>query len=382
MNVTKQMKLIARCAVTAMALTIVCAACTTREIVFKPTATIDPPPLAADIASAELADPLRSQQWNLTKIAVKDAATAGTPTLRIAVLSTGVDYNHEDLRGRIAINTTEVGAIAPGSPTPINGVDDDNNGLVDDIVGWDVVDEDGHAYDRRGQGTAMAGILAARRNNGLGIAGMMNDVRIYPVRYIDDNGQSDVTLLVKALQVAAAARVDLVVVQAANVPHMEDGVISNMPASTVTALGAALTALRDVPVVIGAGNDATLFGVNKIDDVFHAHDNVVVVTSSDVADLKPFLSNHSATHVMTSAPGAEIVSTRPLGQYGTVSSTAYAATHVAGAFALAIAKAGPQPVSKLVSALLSADGSDRVAGMEGYCLGRNRLNVEKFLSQF
>lgn len=357
--------------------------CMQREIISKPSPIIDPMVLAEEATPSEGADPLRLQQWNLTKVALNEQTSQGSPTIKVALLSTGVDYNHEDLRGRISVNTIEQGAGAPGAAFPQNGQDDDGNGLLDDIVGWDVVDQDGFAYDRRGNGTAMAGILAARRQNGRGIAGLLNDVRVYPIRYIDDNGQTGFDWLVAALRVAAASKPDIVVIQSANLPTVAIDPMWGVPVEVdIVALEKALLALRDVPVVIGAGNNATLFGESKMDGVFRHAENVLVVTSSDKDDRKPFVANHNSTFVLTSAPGQDLISTKPLDQYGTVSSTAFAATHVAGAIALAMAKAGPQPVSRYMSALVSAQGSDRLVSMEGFCLGRNRLNVEKFLAQF
>ena len=91
------------------------AACTAREIVFKPAAQIDPLPATEAVATAGV-DPLASAQWNLRKIGLDAAALAtagGSATLTIAVLSTGVDYNHEDLVGRIAINQQELAAALP-----------------------------------------------------------------------------------------------------------------------------------------------------------------------------------------------------------------------------------------------------------------------------
>ena len=147
-------------------------ACTQTVIIYKPSPKIDPLPITENQNVPEKEDPSFAQQWYLSKMGVtKENLSSplfeGNYNVRIALLSTGVDYNHEDLRGQIAVNTAEITQRSTGEKPGPNRVDDDKNGLVDDIVGYDVVDGDGLAFDRHGAGTAVAGLIAARARNGI-----------------------------------------------------------------------------------------------------------------------------------------------------------------------------------------------------------------------
>ena len=126
-------------------------------------------------------DPLFSQQWALSKISAPQAwaKTTGSRTVVIAVLDTGVDYNHPDLSGNIWKNTKEV---------PGNAVDEDKNGYIDDTRGWNFVDKNNNPMDTNGHGTACAGIVGAIGNNRLGIAGLDWSVRVLPLKVIGSQG--------------------------------------------------------------------------------------------------------------------------------------------------------------------------------------------------
>lgn len=145
-------------------------------------------------------DPLFTEQWNLytpdtagqtitPDINVVPAwdVTTGAPDTVIAILDSGVDLEHPDLASKIWVNQDEI---------PGNGVDDDNNGYVDDVNGWDFVDDDNRPQDEGGWGTFMAGIAGAATNNGIGIAGIAWNTPIMPVRILtrDDMGQATATM--------------------------------------------------------------------------------------------------------------------------------------------------------------------------------------------
>jgi len=362
--------------------------CSQTVILFKPSKWVDPMPEMSQKAE-EKPDPLLKDQWNLKKIGIEEASLSssmleGNYNIKVAVLSTGVDYNHEDLIGQIAINKAELTQNAPGEKLGVDRKDSDNNGLIDDVVGYDVVDNDGFAYDRHGAGTAVAGIIAARQNNGLGIAGIMRNVLIYPVKYINDNGQSSVPNLVSALEVALKSKSDVVYIQ--NVQLKLGGNTQNQGVAAVELelVKQALQKLKDakIPVVVGSGDDMGDFGASQMDQVLRSFDNVIVVTSSDSNDGIGFMANFSFRNVLTAAPGEEVMTTKPLNKYGKVSGTAYAAAHVAAALALAKASNGQKfNYTDLIPVLASGKGSDQVTGMARFSRGGNRLNVTKFLGE-
>ena len=105
------------------------------------------------------------------------ALTAGSPNVIVAILDTGVDTNHEDLADNLWTNPSEI---------PGNGIDDDNNGYVDDTIGWDFYNNDNDPFDDGGHGTHLAGIIGAVGNNGIGITGVNHAVRIMPLKITSD----------------------------------------------------------------------------------------------------------------------------------------------------------------------------------------------------
>ena len=158
--------------------------------------------LARQVSVATPNDPLfgvgsGGYQWGLSNTASWSGGAAGVdigalagwnqasptaaPTV-VAVLDTGVEITHPDLAGRIATNTGEIAA---------NGIDDDANGFVDDVTGWDFAAGNASVFDSATDdrhGTHVAGIIAATRDNGIGIAGVAANARILPVKFIGTGG--------------------------------------------------------------------------------------------------------------------------------------------------------------------------------------------------
>ena len=129
-------------------------------------------------------DPLYNSQWGIpaTKIDVVWNTTTGDATSVIGILDTGVDWQHPDLAANIWTNNQEI---------PDNGKDDDGNGLIDDIRGWDYINDDNNPTDDNSHGTHVAGIAAAVGNNGIGIAGANWKAKIMPIKVFQSSGKSD-----------------------------------------------------------------------------------------------------------------------------------------------------------------------------------------------
>lgn len=365
-------------------LLVVLAGCTEKTIVYKPSAELDPLPPTAEPGPEEAAgaDPLLERQWSLERIGAADIEDAGNANLVIAVLSTGVDYTHPDLAGRVHINQREITPQGPNSPLWTNSTDDDDNGLVDDIVGYDVVSSDGFAFDRHGAGTALAGVIAARQDNGRGVSGILADCRIYPVRYINDNGQTSVYHLLRALDVAAAIRPHVILLHIGQLNlggRFGDGEVRDVELAALRGKLAQLHTLQ-IPIIVGAGQNNAVFGTRPFDAVLSSFDNIAVVTSSDADDQLQFLANHSGQYVTTTAPGTDIVSTGLSNGYRTSSSTTLAAAHVAAAIGAVIARHGPR--QDLVQRLSDPAASDEVASLALASIGRNRLNIARYLASF
>lgn len=127
----------------------------------------------------------KNSAWN--------ALTIPEPNVTIAVIDSGVDMNHIDGPKYIWTNTKEI---------PDNGIDDDSDGFVDDVHGWNFLDEKPDFPDLKGHGTAVAGIIAAQSNNGIGIAGINPGAVIMPLKAADENGRTDSLAIYRAINYA------------------------------------------------------------------------------------------------------------------------------------------------------------------------------------
>jgi subtilisin family serine protease len=386
MNISLQSK----SGITAIILTIMLTSACEKMIIFKPRVHIDPLPKTKSEETMVQADPMVSEQWYLSQIGItpeylETGSLEGNYNVKVAILSTGIDYNHEDLIGQVSINHKEITNNRPGlaDHEKLNYEDDDNDGLVDNVVGWDYVEGDGLAYDRHGAGTAVAGIIGAKQNNGIGITGMMNKVSLYPIRYIDSNGHANVVSLIVALDHAAKVKPDVIYLQSIDVYTRMPGFGGPVDETEIKFIEKSLKGIQDlgIPVIVGAGETMGEFGTRNIEKTFLGFDNVVVVTSTNKTGQKSFLAARGFDTVMTAAPGDDILTTKPNNTYGSVNGTAYAAAMVAGAYAQAVAKIGNRvDYQELNSLVLSGPASDRLPDLIGINRGGNKINVQKLLS--
>ena len=362
--------------------------CTQIMILFKPSAQLDPLPAAIE-KQKEDADPMLDKQWALKSLGVtadllKSPAFAGNANVKIAILSTGVDYNHEDLLGKFYINKEEITQKGIGDRPGTNLKDDDKNGLVDDIVGYDVVDGDGLAYDRHGAGTAVAGIIAANVNNGLGISGLMRNVTLYPVRYIDNNGSTNVQYLAEAISTSMKFDPHIIFVQSAQIqvggPRPKADVVSAELSLLRQALDEAKA--KNVPVVIGAGDDMEAFGQSELEKLLASYQNVFPVTAVNSTNKLSMLAKSGKQSILIAAPGEDILSLKPGNKYGEVHGTAYAAAHVTAALGLLRAKQGQNfKIQDVRQLLVNPKASDFDQDLFRATIRGNRLNMAKLLKE-
>ena len=147
--------------------------------------------------TANANDPLLSQQWALPKIKAAEAwkMTKGSHTVSVAIIDTGIDYRHPDLQGNIWKNPGEIAD---------NGKDDDGNGYIDDIYGWDFSNNDNDPMDGHGHGTHVAGSIAAATNNGKLIAGVAWHTKMAALKFLSDNGRGSTSGAIDAVAYSAA----------------------------------------------------------------------------------------------------------------------------------------------------------------------------------
>ncbi len=232
-------------------------------------------------------------QWALKAIGFKPVGRNGkgslwpksaTPVL-VAVVDTGLDPTHPDIAGAIYANPKE---------KPGNGVDDDKNGYVDDVFGWNFVDKTNNTWDNNGHGTFIAGIIAARTDDHIGIAGVNPWARILPVKVTDFDNAGESVNLMEGIYYAAkmGARVINVSIGGKKLTKAEQFAIEY--ANDMGAL-----------VIVAAGND----GIDVSDYSPAGIPGAITVAATDRENKRGKFSNFGAA-VDIAAPGVEVLSLR------------------------------------------------------------------------
>jgi hypothetical protein len=236
------------------------------------------------------------------------AAAGNYPRTVIAVIDDGVDWQHQDLRANIWTNPREIAG---------NGIDDDNNGRVDDVHGWDMVSNDNDPTPSEGSshGTHCAGSVGAVGNNGVGVIGANPRCWIMPIRMYDGQG-TWMTDLVSSIDYAwrNGARV-------ISVSYNIDGFTTAL-SDAIARAGAA-----DVAYVNSAGNNAQQDPPRG--QLRNVHQNIIFVAATDRRDARSSFSNYGR-NIEIAAPGSDILSTVPGNQYQRSSGTSMSTPHVAG----------------------------------------------------
>ena len=240
----------------------------------------------------------------------------GSRDVVVALVDTGIDYTHEDLAGRIWTNVDEI---------PGNGIDDDGNGYVDDVYGWNFYSDTNDVYvgTEDAHGTHGAGTIAANADNGTGIAGIVQSdhVKVMAVKALGGSDGSGTTAsIIQAIQYAEA--------NGAQICNLSLGSSQNDPALYRT------MASSDMLFVVAAGNDGTDLETSPSYPASYDLDNVISVANIRYdGELDP-TSSYGAASVDLAAPGSYILSTTPGGTYSYMTGTSMAAPMVSAAAAM------------------------------------------------
>jgi subtilisin family serine protease len=310
--------------------------------------------------------------WGMNKIGMPAAwnVSTGGATV-VAVIDTGVDYNHPDLAANIWTNAPELNGLA--------GFDDDGNGFVDDVRGWDFANNDNNPMDDHSHGTHVAGTIAGVGNNGVGVVGVNWSARVMPLKFLDAGGYGTTAAAISALNYA--------VQMGARVSNHSygDGVFSQANLDAITAAG---NAPNGGHLVVAAAGNGNFFGspINNDSAPFYPAsykpnpDNVISVAATDSADKFASWSNYGATSVDLAAPGVNIYSTVP-GGYGTKSGTSMASPHVAGAAALIWAADPTLTMAQVRTRILTTTDSIQALNPNRPTVTNGRLNVANAMPQ-
>ncbi len=230
----------------------------------------------------------------------------------VAVLDTGVDYNHSDLNDNIWTNTKEIAG---------NGIDDDGNGYIDDVSGWNFSDDNNDVLDRNGHGTHVAGTIAGE-NNDSGVTGIAYDAQIMPVKVLNDSGSGSYSSVADGIYYA--------VDNGAQVINLSLG---GSRSSTQLELAIKYADSKGVTVVMAAGNNSDS---EPGYPGRYADESGIVVGAVDSDNQMADFSNRAGDDNLAyvTAPGVDVYSTVPNNGYDSYSGTSMASPHVAGVVAL------------------------------------------------
>ena len=290
--------------------------------------------------------------------------TTGSADTVVAVIDEGIDVGHPDLRDNLWTNTGEV---------PGNNVDDDGNGYVDDVNGYDFANDDAGVYDPDPvtgngdeHGTHVAGTIAATGNNGVGVTGVSWDAQVAALKFLGPDGgyTSDA---VEAINYSVAEGMDISNNSwggGSRSQALEDA-IERADANGQIFLAAAG---NGGPDGVGDNNDATPHFPSN-----YEVPNVVSVAATDSTDALAGFSNYGATTVDLAAPGVGILSTLPGNRYGRFSGTSMATPHVAGVAALIKSQNPGLDDAQMKAQLLQY--VDEKAGLRNRVATSGRLNA-------
>lgn len=315
--------------------------------------------------------------------------TQGSRDIIVAVIDSGVDYNHPDLVNNIWTN--------PGDDCN-NGVDDDGDNYADDCRGWNFTDNTNDPMDDLGHGTHVAGIIGAVGNNGMGIAGVMWKVRIMPLKIVGDYGPdicgegedfcyyvSDEISAIK-YAVAKGARIINASYGGNSYSHAEYDAISAAKDAGVLFIAAAGNGGLDT---IGDNND-----INPIYPAGYNLPNIIAVAATDQNDQRASFSDYGLNSVQVAAPGVYILSTVPtagiadsftsfctgsfFAGYDFCSGTSMAAPHVAGLAGLIESYYGHFDYQQVRATILRY--VDPLPSLQGWVQSGGRVDAYKAIS--
>lgn len=277
----------------------------------------------------------------------------GSSNVTIGVIDTGVDYNHQDLAANIWTNPGEM---------PGNGIDDDHNGYIDDIHGWNFYNNTDNVFDDNGHGTHVSGTIGALGNNGVGVTGVNWSVKIAALKFLNSRGSGSTS--------GAIAAVNYANIMGFKITNNSWGG-GGYSQSLYDAISRANT--NGNLFVAAAGNSGVNIDSSPSYPASYNLPNIISVAATDKNDLLASFSNYGATSVDLSAPGVSIYSTTPNSTYSTYSGTSMASPHVAGVAGLVKAQFPDLDAAGIKARILN--GVYPIASLAGKTLTGGRLDA-------
>ena len=284
-----------------------------------------------------------------------DITTGGSVV--VAVIGSGVNYNHEDLASNMWVNEGEI---------PDNGVDDDGNGYIDDYLGWDFVNDDNDPMDDNDHGTHCSGTIGATGNNGKGVVGVNWTVKIMPLKFLDQCGSGSTSGAIEAILYSTNMGVKI------SSNSWGGGGYSQALYDAIEEFGN-----EGGLFVAAAGNEGNDNDNKPSYPASYDLPNIVAVAATDRNDNLASFSNFGVASVDVAAPGVDIYSTVIEG-YEWFNGTSMAAPHVAGIAALIKTQYPGLGFEGIKNAILNS--VDFKSSLEGKILTEGRVNALNVLN--
>lgn len=301
--------------------------------------------------------------WGLEKVGAPSAweVTTGSANVIVGIIDSGISANHPDLAANIWQNPGESG----------NGRDDDSNGLVDDLRGWDFADNDNDPADQNSHGTHVAGIIGAVGNNATGITGVSQRVKLIGLRA--GNSTLATSAIIQALDYLTNLKLRGVPIVAVNNSYTSSFPNTLQRESIVRARDA------DILFVAAVGNDGRdIDNTGLLYPVGFGLSNIIGVGSTNLNDTLSDFSNWGLSSVHIAAPGAGILSTIPGNLYGVKDGTSMSAPMVAGAAALLRAAEPSLGATQLRARLISSVKA--LPGLSNRVVSGGRLDLQRLVN--
>ncbi|WP_299238715.1 S8 family serine peptidase [Sulfurihydrogenibium sp.] len=317
-------------------------------------------------------DPYYPSQWGLVKVLANKVwdACKGSDNTIVAVIDSGIDLNHPDLKDHIWKNTGETNCN--------DGIDNDNNGFVDDCYGWNFASNNNNTQDDDGHGTHVAGIIGAVTNNNVGVAGLNWYVKLMSVKILDSTGSGDVANLIKAI--------DYAVKNGAKIINSSLGYpdsCSYVPPSQALYDAIKSAGDRGVLFVAAAGNYGCNNDKTPLWPASFNLPNIISVGASDQNDNLAYFSSYGQNSVHLLAPGTNIISTyfdktNNQSTYKSLSGTSMAAPFVSGAAALLMSCLNNPTIYEIRERIVSS--VDVFDSLSSKTISSGRLNIYNALN--
>ncbi|MGY3736754.1 S8 family serine peptidase [Lactococcus taiwanensis] len=276
------------------------------------------------------------RMWGLAKIDMPSVwgQTTGSKNVKVAVIDSGIDYNHEDLKDNVQVE-----------------------------LGYDFVDNDTNPNDGHGHGTHVAGTIGAKGNNRIGIPGINWDITLVPIRVLNNANSGTSANFVKGINWATDKNIPLInySIQSTGYNYSIEQAITNYPGLFIACAGNYGQDYSSLPIYPASLNIS----------------NMISVGNSNAADQRSSKSSYSKTGVDLFAPGESIYSTKPGNQYDYDTGTSMATPHVTGSAALALSQNSSLSTKELKDSIL--ESVDKIDTLKELCQTGGRLNTSNLL---